>query len=210
MSYAKEIADLISHAAKEVGKVEGLNATQVGAFAASNNVGETQSAIYVMAYAKGMRPTDLERVKNKISTATDASYKGWQQAAELIAWTDKERAIWNGPTPLKSDKSKKAEALRDARSTISDKKSSALRTFKRGLTTQDKAANPEAYKKGPTEKKTPFEQLSAHIQNALNVVQGDKTLPDNCKADEIASILLAMQKVHKLDTGKPIDIDSIP
>ena len=79
--------------------------------------------------------------------------------------------------------------------------SNALKTYKRGLITQDKLANPDAYKtdteaKGP---KLAIEQLAAHITNAIKTLQGDKVFPDNFAHDDAIAQLVAFQNFHKLD-----------
>ena len=94
----------------------------------------------------------------------------------------------------------KAEAARDRRKALSDKVSNAIKTYRRGLVTQDKLANPDAYKtdsaaKGP---KAATEILAQHIANAIKTLQGDKAFPDDFAQTDAVAQLLAFQRAHKL------------
>ena len=181
-------------------KVEGLTSIQAGSFGVSHNAGETATACYAYAYKEGTRPTDLERPKNKISTATEASYAGWQAVARAKVWSAQDAAFMELPAPARDDKTAKAEAARDRRKALSDKVSNAIKTYRRGLVTQDKLANPDAYKtdssaKGP---KAATEILAQHIANAIKTLQGDKAFPDDFAQTDAVAQLLAFQRAHKL------------
>ena len=193
-------AQTIVAEAKEL-RIDGLTDIQAGTFGVSHNAGETATACYAYAYKEGGRPTDLERPKNKASTATDASYAGWQAVARTKVWAPKDVAFMELPAPARDDKTAQADAARDKRKALSDKVSNALKTYKRGLITQDKLANPDAYKtdteaKGP---KLAIAQLAAHITNAIKTLQGDKVFPDNFAHDDAIAQLVAFQNFHKLD-----------
>ena len=183
-------------------RVDGLTDIQAGTFGVSHNAGETATACYAYAYKEGGRPTDLERPKNKASTATDASYAGWQAVARTKVWAPKDVAFMELPAPAKDDKTEKAEAIRDRRTKLSNKVSNALKTYKRGLITQDKLANPDAYKTDTTEAKGPklaMEILAGHINNAVKTLQGDKVFPDGFAHDDAVAQLVAFQNFHRLD-----------
>ena len=191
---------LISAEAKTL-NIDDLTDIQVGTFGVSHNAGETATACYAYAYKEGGRPTDLERPKNKASTATEASYTAWQVVARAKVWAPKDVAFMELPAPARDDKTEQADAARGKRKELSDKVSNALKTYKRGLITQDKLANPDAYKtdteaKGP---KLAIEQLAAHITNAIKTLQGDKVFPDNFAHDDAIAQLVAFQNFHKLD-----------
>ena len=182
-------------------RVDGLTDIQAGTFGVSHNAGETATACYAYAYKEGGRPTDLERPKNKASTATEASYAGWQAVARTKVWAPKDVAFMELPAPARDDKTAQADAARDKRKALSDKVSNALKTYKRGLITQDKLANPDAYKtdaeaKGP---KLAMEILAGHINNAVKTLQGDKVFPDGFAHDDAVAQLVAFQNFHRLD-----------
>ena len=191
------VASIVTSEAKRL-NIAGLTATQAGTFGASHNASETASAVYAYAYQQGIRPTDLERPKNKTSTGTEESYAGWQAVARAKVLTKADLAFMDTPAPARDNKTMAADAARDKRKALSDKVSNALKTYRRGLVTQDKLAEPDAYKAEPSTPKLAIELLSQHITNALATLQGDKEFPNSLDHAMAVAHLQAYQKAHGL------------
>lgn len=204
----------------------GIDATTISPFEAGsltkigdieNKADVTITALISALFDQGIRGNDwrakagLDSIK-LVSESHKAAYAERLEFYGKACFTAAEKRQRAAPVPKKADYKNNGDYLdaKQKRDNLNNRPAWKMKNLaKRFDTLAKQTGEMEAPKKGASEKKTPFEQLSAHIQNALNVVQGDKTLPDSCKADEIASVLLALQKVHKLHTGKPASIDSI-
>ena len=172
--------------------VQSLTPIEAGGIEASRKGEELLVSIYAEMYNAGIRPTDYLSPTNKHCTATEAEYEERGKVAFLAVYNPKERK----ELATKLPKGATAEA-KAARKSLQDRKTAHLKTVRRGLITQDKLHNPEAYKKGPNDRKQPIDQLGDAFNTVLKILQGDG-LPDWFNTVDCTAVVLAAQKTYKI------------
>ena len=165
---------------------------EAGGIEASRAAEHTLVCIYAEMYDAGIRPTDYLSPTNKLCTASEKEYEERGKVAALAVYTAKERK----ELATKMPKGATAEA-KAARKTLQGRRTEHLKTVRRGLITQDKLHNPEAYKKGSDDRKEAIEKLGEAFDTALKILQGDG-LPDWFNTPDCTAILLAAQKKYEV------------
>jgi len=190
MSKLKLNAKLISMGEK-LG-VNTLTPLEAGGIEASRVAEDTLVSIYAEMYKAGIRPTDYLSPTNKLCTATQEEYDERGKVAALAVYTAKERKELAGKLP----KGASAEASK-ARAKLQNRRTDHLKTVRRGLITQDKLHNPEAYEKGQDNRKEAIEKLGIAFDTALKILQGEG-LPEWFNTPDCTAVLLAAQKKYKV------------
>lgn len=172
--------------------VQSLTPIEAGGIQASRAAEDALVSIYAEMYKAGVRPTDYLSHKNKESTATEEEYAERGKVAYLAVYNPKERKEL--ATKLPKDATDAAKAARKA---LQDRKTAHLKTVRRGLITQDKLNNPEAYNKGPDNRKEAIERLGIAFDTVLKILQGDG-LPDWFNTVDCTAVILAAQKTYRV------------
>ena len=201
MTISKLVNELTSTGAKM--GVENISALEAGGMKAAHSAEGKLAATYAAMYASGIRPTDYLSHKNRESTATAEAYAERGNIAAMICYTKAERA------QLSAKLSKDAtDAEKAARKALQNVKTDLLKTIRRGLITQDKINNPEAYATGAADRKEAIEKLGIAIDTAEKIMQGDG-LPEWFDAPEAVAVIKAFRKKYRVPTKQTVDIDSI-
>jgi hypothetical protein len=105
--------------------------------------------------------------------------------------------------PMAKDATLEQKAARKA---LQERKKDLMRTIKRGLTTQDKKQNPEAYESGgANERKTSLEKLAITFGTIEKIAQGEG-LPEWFDVPEFCAIIAATRKKFKIPAAaKSVD-----
>ena len=172
--------------------VQSIKPIEAGGIEASRKAEDVLVSIYAEMYNAGIRPTDYLSPTNKLCTATQEEYDERGKVAFLAVYSPKERK----ELATKLPKGATAEA-KAARKTLQGRRTEHLKTVRRGLITQDKLHNPEAYKKGADDRKEAIEKLGDAFYTALKILQGDG-LPDWFNTPDCTAVLLAAQKTYKV------------
>jgi hypothetical protein len=182
--------------------VNTLTPLEAGGIEASRAAEETLVSIYAEMYHAGIRPTDYLSPTNKLCTATEKEYEERGKVAFLAVYNPKERKELTTKLPKGSTAEAKA-----ARAKLQNRRTEHLKTVRRGLITQDKLHNPEAYKKGSDDRKEAIEKLGIAFDTALKILQGDG-LPDWFNTPDCTAVILAAQKTYKVP-AKTKSIDDL-
>ena len=172
--------------------VQSLLPIEAGGIEASRKAEEVLVSIYAEMYNAVIRPTDYLSTTNKLSTSTEAEYEERGKVAFLAVYNPKERKEL--ATKLPKDATDAAKA---ARKSLQNRRTDHLKTVRRGLITQDKLHNPEAYEKGPDQRKEAIEKLGIAFDTVLKILQGDG-LPDWFNTPDCTAVILAAQKTYKV------------
>jgi len=184
MTISKIVKDLENTGAK-LG-VETISALEAGGMKAAHAAEGKLAATYAAMYAAGILPSDYLSHKNRESTASAEQYAERGAIAAMICYTAAERSQLAVKLPKDATDAEKA-----ARKALQDRKTELLKTIRRGLTTQDKLANPEAYG-GAAERKEAIERLAIAIETAEKIIQGDG-LPEWFDAPEAIADIKALR-----------------
>ena len=179
--------------------VQSLLPIEASGIEASRKAEEVLVSIYAEMYNAGIRPTDYLSTTNKLSTSTEAEYEERGKVAFLAVYNPKERKEL--ATKLPKDATDAAKA---ARKSLQNRRTDHLKTVRRGLITQDKLHNPEAYEKGPDQRKEAIEKLGIAFDTVLKILQGDG-LPDWFNTVDCTAVVLAAQKTYRI----PVKVKSI-
>ncbi len=182
--------------------VQSITPIEAGGIEASRKAEDVLVSIYAEMYNAGIRPTDYLSPTNKLCTATEKEYEERGKVAFLAVYNPKERKEL--ATKLPKDATLEAKA---ARAKLQNRRTDHLKTVRRGLITQDKLHNPEAYKKGSDDRKEAIEKLGIAFATALKILQGDG-LPDWFNTPDCTAVLLAAQKTYKIP-AKVKNIDDL-
>jgi hypothetical protein len=144
-------------------------------------------------WGAGIRPSDYITPKSKGSTATAEQWADRYAVASMLCYTKAELAELEAPMAKDATLEQKAE-----RKALQERKKDLMRTIKRGLTTQDKLHNPEAYEgDGANERKTSLEKLAIAFGTIEKIAQGEG-LPDWFDVPEFCAIIAATRKKFKI------------
>ncbi|MBP79944.1 MAG: hypothetical protein CL926_11820 [Deltaproteobacteria bacterium] len=182
--------------------VNTLTPLEAGGIEASRVAEDTLVSIYAEMYNAGIRPTDYLSPTNKLCTATEKEYEERGKVAALAVYNPKERKELATKLPKGSTAEAKA-----ARSKLQNRRTDHLKTVRRGLITQDKLHNPEAYKKGAEDRKEAIEKLGDAFTTVLKILQGDG-LPEWFNTPDCTAVVLAAQKTYKIP-AKVKNIDDL-
>tara|TARA_R100000951_G_scaffold33549_1_gene28415 strand:+ start:208 stop:813 length:606 start_codon:yes stop_codon:yes gene_type:complete len=172
--------------------VQSLMPLEAGGIEASRKAEDVLVSIYAEMYNAGIRPTDYLSPTNKLCTATQEEYDERGKVAALAVYTKQERK----ELATKLPKGASAEASK-ARAKLQNRRTDHLKTVRRGLITQDKLHTPEAYEKGPDDRKEPIEKLGIAFDTVLKILQGDG-LPDWFNTVDCTAVVLAAQKTYRI------------
>ena len=201
------ILDMLTEEAAQFKDVKGLDAVTIGAISRSDDMSKNATVIYCAAYANGARPQDIIPINKKGSTATTEGLAAYKLMGMRKAWSPTEAAFMVLPAPKKDDLSPEANEARDERKSLSGTRDSVIRTFQRGLKTQDKIHRPELYKKGAGGRKLPIDLLQDHFDHIVKICQGEG-LPESMDVPTLLAHVQAVVKTHKIPT-KIINLDDI-
>ena len=168
-------------------------------------------ALIKALFEQGIRGNDWRKGKD-MPEAHKKAYAERLAFYGQAVWTKEEKAELALPAPKKENFETEGDFLvaQKARKALQDKPSTKMKNLaKRFDTLAKQNGEIETPAGNPKTPKTGMEVLSSHIQNALKTLQGDKAFPDTFEHDEAVAILMAFQKKFRLETGKPVDIDSI-
>ena len=188
-------------------EIAGLPAITVGAVSQTHDKNVQAFNIYAAAYSNGARPQDIIPINKKGSTATVEGLAAYKLMGMRKAWSPTEAAFMVLPAPKKDDLSPEANEARDERKSLSGTRDSVIRTFQRGLKTQDKIHRPELYKKGAGGRKLPIDLLQDHFDHIVKICQGEG-LPESMDVPTLLAHVQAVVKTHKIPT-KIINLDDI-
>ena len=156
---------------------------------------------YAVMWSAGIRPSDYITPKSKGSTATTEQWADRYAVASMLCYTKAELAELEAPMAKEATLEQKAE-----RKALQERKKDLMRTIKRGLTTQDKLHNPEAYEgDGANERKTSLEKLAIAFGTIEKIAQGEG-LPEWFDVPEFCAIIAATRKKFKIPAAtKSVD-----
>jgi hypothetical protein len=155
---------------------------------------------YAVMWGAGIRPSDYITPKSKGSTATTEQWADRYAVASMLCYTKAELAELEAPMAKDATLEQKAE-----RKALQERKKDLMRTIKRGLTTQDKLHNPEAYGDGANERKTSLEKLAIAFGTIEKIAQGEG-LPEWFDVPEFCAIIAATRKKFKIPAAaKSVD-----
>jgi hypothetical protein len=117
-----------------------ISTLEAGAMQSVSANGKKLAATYAVMYSFGIRPSDYITPKSKGSTATAEQWDDRYAVASRLCYSPAELAELDAPIAKDATLEQKA-----ARKALQERKKDLMRTIKRGLTTQDKKQNPEAY-----------------------------------------------------------------
>jgi ATP/maltotriose-dependent transcriptional regulator MalT len=158
-------------------------------------------ATYAVMWGAGIRPSDYITPKSKGSTATAEQWTDRYAVASRLCYSPAELAELDAPMVKDATLEQKA-----ARKALQERKKDLMRTIKRGLTTQDKLHNPEAYEgDGANERKTSLEKLAIAFGTIEKIAQGEG-LPEWFDVPEFCAIIAATRKKFKIPAAtKSVD-----
>jgi ATP/maltotriose-dependent transcriptional regulator MalT len=156
---------------------------------------------YAVMWGAGIRPSDYITPKSKGSTATTEQWADRYTVASMLCYSPAELAELDAPMAKDATLEQKA-----ARKALQERKKDLMRTIKRGLTTQDKLHNPEAYEgDGANERKTSLEKLAIAFGTIEKIAQGEG-LPEWFDVPEFCAIIAATRKKFKIPAAtKSVD-----
>ena len=178
-----------------------ISSLEAGAMqSVSTNTGKL-AATYAVMWGAGIRPSDYITPKSKGSTATTEQWADRYAVASMLCYTKAELAELDAPMVKDATLEQKA-----ARKALQERKKDLMRTIKRGLTTQDKLHNPEAYEgDGANERKTSLEKLAIAFGTIEKIAQGEG-LPEWFDVPEFCAIIAATRKKFKIPAAaKSVD-----
>ena len=180
------------------GHISSLEAGSMQSVKASTGV---LALTYAVMWGAGIRPSDYITPKSKGSTATTEQWADRYAVASMLCYTKAELAELEAPMAKDATLEQKAE-----RKALQERKKDLMRTIKRGLTTQDKLHNPEAYEgDGANERKTSLEKLAIAFGTIEKIAQGEG-LPEWFDVPEFCAIIAATRKKFKIPAAaKSVD-----
>jgi ATP/maltotriose-dependent transcriptional regulator MalT len=180
------------------GHISSLEAGSMQSVKASTGV---LALTYAVMWGAGIRPSDYITPKSKGSTATAEQWADRYAVASMLCYSPAELAELDAPMAKDATLEQKA-----ARKALQERKKDLMRTIKRGLTTQDKLHNPEAYESdGANERKTSLEKLAIAFGTIEKIAQGEG-LPEWFDAPEFCAIIAATRKKFKIPAAaKSVD-----
>jgi hypothetical protein len=194
-------AELQTAGAKIAGADWVISTLEVGAMQSVSENGKKLAATYAVMYSFGIRPSDYITPKSKGSTATTELWADRYAVASMLCYSPAELAELDAPMAKDATLEQKA-----ARKALQERKKDLMRTIKRGLTTQDKKQNPEAYESdGANERKTSLEKLAIAFGTIEKIAQGEG-LPEWFDVPEFCAIIAATRKKFKIPAAtKSVD-----
>jgi ATP/maltotriose-dependent transcriptional regulator MalT len=180
------------------GHISSLEAGAMQSVKASTGV---LALTYAVMWGAGIRPSDYITPKSKGSTATTEQWADRYAVASMLCYSPAELAELDAPMAKDATLEQKA-----ARKALQERKKDLMRTIKRGLTTQDKLHNPEAYESdGANERKTSLEKLAIVFGTIEKIAQGEG-LPEWFDVPEFCAIIAATRKKFKIPAAtKSVD-----
>jgi hypothetical protein len=180
------------------GHISSLEAGSMQSVKASTGV---LALTYAVMWGAGIRPSDYITPKSKGSTATTEQWADRYAVASMLCYSPAELAELDAPMAKDATLEQKA-----ARKALQERKKDLMRTIKRGLTTQDKKQNPEAYESdGANERKTSLEKLAIVFGTIEKIAQGEG-LPEWFDVPEFCAIIAATRKKFKIPAAtKSVD-----
>ena len=180
------------------GHISSLEAGSMQSVKASTGV---LALTYAVMWGAGIRPSDYITPKSKGSTATTEQWADRYTVASMLCYSPAELAELDAPMAKDATLEQKAE-----RKALQERKKDLMRTIKRGLTTQDKLHNPEAYEgDGANERKTSLEKLAIAFGTIEKIAQGEG-LPEWFDVPEFCAIIAATRKKFKIPAAaKSVD-----
>jgi len=180
------------------GHISSLEAGSMQSVKASTGV---LALTYAVMWGAGIRPSDYITPKSKGSTATAEQWADRYAVASMLCYSPAELAELDAPMAKDATLEQKA-----ARKALQERKKDLMRTIKRGLTTQDKLHNPEAYEgDGANERKTSLEKLAIAFGTIEKIAQGEG-LPEWFDVPEFCAIIAATRKKFKIPAAtKSVD-----
>jgi ATP/maltotriose-dependent transcriptional regulator MalT len=180
------------------GHISSLEAGSMQSVKASTGV---LALTYAVMWGAGIRPSDYITPKSKGSTATTEQWADRYTVASMLCYSPAELAELDAPMAKDATLEQKA-----ARKALQERKKDLMRTIKRGLTTQDKLHNPEAYEgDGANERKTSLEKLAIAFGTIEKIAQGEG-LPEWFDVPEFCAIIAATRKKFKIPAAtKSVD-----
>jgi hypothetical protein len=180
------------------GHISSLEAGSMQSVKASTGV---LALTYAVMWGAGIRPSDYITPKSKGSTATAEQWADRYAVASMLCYSPAELAELDAPMAKDATLEQKA-----ARKALQERKKDLMRTIKRGLTTQDKKHNPEAYESdGANERKTSLEKLAIAFGTIEKIAQGEG-LPEWFDVPEFCAIIAATRKKFKIPAAtKSVD-----
>jgi ATP/maltotriose-dependent transcriptional regulator MalT len=180
------------------GHISSLEAGSMQSVKASTGV---LALTYAVMWGAGIRPSDYITPKSKGSTATTEQWADRYTVASMLCYSPAELAELDAPMAKDATLEQKA-----ARKALQERKKDLMRTIKRGLTTQDKLHNPEAYEgDGANERKTSLEKLAIAFGTIEKIAQGEG-LPEWFDVPEFCAVIAATRKKFKIPAAtKSVD-----
>jgi ATP/maltotriose-dependent transcriptional regulator MalT len=170
-----------------------ISSLEAGAMQSIKTSTSKLALTYAVMWGAGIRPSDYITPKSKGSTATAEQWADRYAVASMLCYTKAELAELDAPMAKDATLEQKAE-----RKALQERKKDLMRTIKRGLTTQDKLHNPEAYEgDGANERKTSLEKLAIAFGTIEKIAQGEG-LPDWFDVPEFCAIIAATRKKFKI------------
>ena len=178
-----------------------ISTLEAGAMQSVSENGKKLAATYAVMYSSGIRPSDYITPKSKGSTATAEQWDDRYAVASRLCYSPAELAELDAPMAKDATLEQKA-----ARKALQERKKDLMRTIKRGLTTQDKLHNPEAYEgDGANERKTSLEKLAIAFGTIEKIAQGEG-LPEWFDVPEFCAVIAATRKKFKIPAAaKSVD-----
>ena len=171
-----------------------ISTLEAGAMQSVSANGKKLAATYAVMWGAGIRPSDYITPKSKGSTATTEQWADRYAVASMLCYTKAELAELEAPMAKDATLEQKA-----ARKALQERKKDLMRTIKRGLTTQDKKQDPEAYElaRCANERKTSLEKLAIAFGTIEKIAQGEG-LPEWFDVPEFCAIIAATRKKFKI------------
>jgi hypothetical protein len=179
-----------------------ISSLEAGSMQSVSENGKTLVATYAVMWGAGIRPSDYITPKSKGSTATTEQWADRYAVASMLCYSPAELAELDAPMAKDATLEQKA-----ARKALQERKKDLMRTIKRGLTTQDKKQNPEAYElaRCANERKTSLEKLAIAFGTIEKIAQGEG-LPEWFDVPEFCAIIAATRKKFKIPAAtKSVD-----
>jgi hypothetical protein len=179
-----------------------ISSLEAGSMQSVSENGKTLVATYSVMWGAGIRPSDYITPKSKGSTATTEQWADRYAVASMLCYSPAELAELDAPMAKDATLEQKA-----ARKALQERKKDLMRTIKRGLTTQDKKQNPEAYElaRCANERKTSLEKLAIAFGTIEKIAQGEG-LPEWFDVPEFCAIIAATRKKFKIPAAtKSVD-----
>jgi hypothetical protein len=178
-----------------------ISTLEAGAMQSVSENGKKLVATYAVMYSSGIRPSDYITQKARVARRQRNSGTIVMRSRLCYATVPAELAELDAPMAKDATLEQKA-----ARKALQERKKDLMRTIKRGLTTQDKKQNPEAYESdGANERKTSLEKLAIAFGTIEKIAQGEG-LPEWFDVPEFCAIIAATRKKFKIPAAtKSVD-----